>query len=94
MKDDIQDNHLIGHLVMNPIDAMVFQKRKGTIERNNESSKKIKMEVLDKVSLDKSLTVPENSTNNKQPRKTIYEVIDNNYFEQYDVKFTNISYQN
>ena len=52
------------------------------------------MEVLDKVSLDKSLTVPENSTNNKQPRKTIYEVIDNNYFEQYGVKFTKISYQN
>ena len=51
--------------------------------------------VLDKGSLDKALMVPEKETNNKQPRgKKIYEVIENNYFEQYDVKFTNSSYQN
>ena len=94
VKDDLQDNHLVGHSVMNPVDAMVFQKRKVTREGNYESSKNFEMEFLDKGSLDKALMVPEKATNNKQPRKKIYEVIENNYFEQYDVKFTNSSYQN
>ena len=71
-----------------------FKKRKGTREVNDESGKNFEMEVLGKVSLDKALTVPEKATNNKQPRKTIHEVIDNNYFEQYDAKLTNSFYQN
>ena len=34
-KDDLRDNHLVGHSGMNPVDATVFQKEEG-----NERSKR------------------------------------------------------
>ena len=46
MKDDLQDNHLVGHSVMNPVDAMVFKKRRVTREGNYESSKTLKWRSL------------------------------------------------
>ena len=45
------------------------------------------MEVLAEGALDKALMVTEKSTYTKQSWKIIYEVIENNYFEQSDVKF-------
>ena len=50
------------------------------------------MEVLSEAELDKALMVPERTMDTKQPWKTIYEVIDNNYFEQSNLGFQNIYY--
>ena len=45
------------------------------------------MEILAEGALDKALVVPEKVTDTKQPCKTVYLVIDNDYFEQYSAKF-------
>ena len=45
------------------------------------------MEILYEGALDKSLMVPVEITDAEQPWKTIYGVIEDNYFEQSDVNF-------
>ena len=45
------------------------------------------MEILYEGALDKALMVPVKITYSEQTWKTIYEVVEDNYFEQYDVNF-------
>ena len=42
LKYGLQDNHWVEHLVMKPIDAVEFQKRKVTREGKNEQRKTFK----------------------------------------------------
>ena len=72
---------------MNPVDVTSFKNMRKTREGNYESSENFEIEVLAEGAPDKLLIVPEKSTGTKKPLKTIYEVIDDNYFGQYDMKF-------
>ena len=45
------------------------------------------MEIIAEDDIEKAVMVPGKTTDAKQPWKTKYEVIDDNYFQQSDVKF-------
>ena len=72
---------------MNPVDAVAFKERKATREGGNDHIENDEMEILTEGNLDKVLIFPKKHTDDKQPQNKIYAVIDNGYFEQYDVKF-------
>ena len=46
-KDGLQDNHLVGHSVMKPVDYVVSQKRRATREVKNDKSDNFKNYILD-----------------------------------------------
>ena len=53
LKDGIQDNHWVGHLVMRLVNDVAFQKRNALREDNNDKSDNIEMCILDEGAIDK-----------------------------------------
>ena len=49
----------MGHSVINPVDAMAFQKRKSLMEGNNNKRDNFEMKILEEGGLDKALYGPE-----------------------------------
>ena len=84
IKDDLKNNHWVGHSVVKPVGVVAFQKIKAMREGKNDESKNFEMGIIDEGALYKAFKVPGNTLDRKTWKKN-YEVIDDEYVKQLDV---------
>ena len=63
---------------MKRVDTVAFQKRKETIEGDDESRQNYEIDIFSEGPLNKELTVRKDA-DSKQPCKTMYELINDEY---------------
>ena len=68
---------------MKTVYYVVSKKKMEMREGNNDESNNFKMVIIDEGVLDKALTVHEGILNRETPWKTIYEVINDEYFKHH-----------
>ena len=76
------DNHWVGHSLMKQVDSKSFQRRKDTKEGGDDKNDDFDMEILEKGPPQKTLNTENKDPDEKYPRKTIYEVIEDDYFDE------------
>ena len=76
------DNHWFGKSVTKLVDAESFQKIKYIQEGHDKKNDSSDMEIIEKGTLEKALNVKKKTPDEKNPWKTINEVIDDDYFDE------------
>ena len=72
---------------MKPLDAKLFKNISGIQVRGNKKNDDIAMEIIEEGDPEKALNAKSKTQYVKQPQRTIYEVIENDYLNESKVKF-------
>ena len=76
------DNNWAGHSVVKPVDAESFQRIKHIKQGGDNKNYDFDMDILEEGALEKALNVKKKTPDEKNPWKTINEVIDDDYFDE------------
>ena len=81
-------NHWVGQSVIKPVDADLFQKIKDIQGECDKKNDNFDMYILEYGDIEKALNVKNQTQYGKQPWKQIHQLIDDEYFNESKLKFS------